>query len=591
MLIIRHRHIDIDGKLYDQHQEEGEGDRLKDQQDNDKNRRHREEVDSLDIDIGRLLQILHHRGFADDQGIRIPGFDDLIDLSDLGVHLRGRLGVFGDDQAHLMLIAPELVRKFLRDQFLRDQGADHGGQAQGEFHSVHVLDLCKNIPFGLPVQVPAHDDHVGRVHMKSLFQFIVGYVAEDIVRKRLRDIIVNTDIFTAIQSGSGQKGKDQDPDPVVADDKRADAPQVGNDPPVRGFFYGAVKHQDHGRQYGDAAQDTDQDTLGHDDADVPAQGEGHNTESQESGDSGDGASHNRAEGLADGDTHRLIPVLRVFPLVFLIALQQKDRIVHRDSQLKHRSQGLGDVGNGTQEKIAAQIVQNGKADPQKEEKRHNIGFRGQLQDNKAQDRRDHHVDRQLLETQILDIRDNTRHSSYKAPFIGDAAHLRQGRHSLVRGGRVVVEHDHQLGVPVDELTADVVGQDLCGDRYIHHLPVPEHTLDMVDLVELIGELLDLLHGHPFNDAHGKGSGPELIHHQVLPSDRLQRIRQVTEQVIVDPCPDDPDHRGDQKQCAGEQDKNPHFRNPFTKFQFDTSFIVSVYYFCADLVSFQIIMNF
>ena len=109
MLIIRHRHIDIDGKLYDQHQEEGEGDRLKDQQDDDKNRRHGEEVDSLDIDIGRLLQILHHRGFADDQGIRIPGFDDLIDLSDLGVHLRGRLGVFGDDQAHLMLIAPELV--------------------------------------------------------------------------------------------------------------------------------------------------------------------------------------------------------------------------------------------------------------------------------------------------------------------------------------------------------------------------------------------------------------------------------------------------------------------------------------------------
>ena len=46
-------------------------------------------------------------------------------------------------------------------------------------------------------------------------------------------------------------------------------------------------------------------------------------------------------------------------LVFLIALQQKNRIVCCDCKLQDSRQRLGDIGDGTEEKVAAQVVEDG----------------------------------------------------------------------------------------------------------------------------------------------------------------------------------------------------------------------------------------
>ena len=90
---------------------------------------------------------------------------------------------------------------------------------------------------------------------------------------------------------------------------------------------------------------------------------------------------------------------------------------------------------------------------------------------------------------------------------------------------------------------------------------------MIDLLKFIGEFLNILHGHPVDDAHGKGSGSELIHYDILPFYRLQCIRQITQKVIIDPRLHDSEHRRNQQQHADEQDQHPVFCNPFTQFQF------------------------
>ncbi len=327
----------------------------------------------------------------------------------------------------------------------------------------------------------------------------------------------------------------------MADNKAAYLIQAWNNALVRCLLDQFVENEDHSGQDGDTAQDADQNSLRHDNTDIFAQGEGHDAEGEEAGYGRDGASYDRAEGLADGHTHGFLAVFGILFLVFLIALQQEDRVVSRDSQLQDRRQRLCDIGDGAQEKVAAQVVEDRDADADQEKGGYNIGFRRKQKDNKAQDTRYDYIDGQFLHAQVLDVRDNTGHAADKAALIGNPAHFRQGTHGLVRGGGVVIEDHHQLRVALKKFFSQIVRQQLCGNTDVDHLTVPEHILDMVDLLEFVRHLLYVLHGHTVDDAHGKSTCAELIHHNILTFHRLQCVRKITQKVIVDPRLHNTDH--------------------------------------------------
>ena len=83
-------------------------------------------------------------------------------------------------------------------------------------------------------------------------------------------------------------------------------------------------------------------------ADIAAQRQAHGTQCKEACNGGQAGSGDGGHGLADGAGHGLF-VRGAQLLFFLIAVQQEDGEVHRDTQLQHGGQCFGDVADLAQE--------------------------------------------------------------------------------------------------------------------------------------------------------------------------------------------------------------------------------------------------
>ena len=131
---------------------------------------------------------------------------------------------------------------------------------------------------------------------------------------------------------------------------------------VSRFLNCLVKYQNHGRQDGDAADNADQNTFCHNDTKVAAKGKGHNTQCQETGYGGNGASGYGFERVGDCMAHRTLFVIRETLFILLETVQQEDGVVHRNTKLQHGGQRFCDVGSLTKEHVASQVVKDCKSD-------------------------------------------------------------------------------------------------------------------------------------------------------------------------------------------------------------------------------------
>ena len=82
---------------------------------------------------------------------------------------------------------------------------------------------------------------------------------------------------------------------------------------------GLVEDQDEGRQDGDAADNAQQDALGHDHAHVQTQGEAHEAQGDEAGDGGQRGAGDRCDGSGDGVSHGLVLIRYGLPLLLVAA--------------------------------------------------------------------------------------------------------------------------------------------------------------------------------------------------------------------------------------------------------------------------------
>ena len=183
MLKIRDRHIDIDGELNDQHQQEGKRDGLEYQQNDDENRRHGEQVDALQVYIGRILQVFHHGSFADDEGARIPGLHYGVDLCNLVIYLRCCRLILRYHQSHLVLIALQHFQDVLGDHFPREKGPCQGGDTHCGLHALQIFNLRHDLPFCTGVKILIQENDMCRIHMEGVLQLFVCHIAQDIIRQ------------------------------------------------------------------------------------------------------------------------------------------------------------------------------------------------------------------------------------------------------------------------------------------------------------------------------------------------------------------------------------------------------------------------
>ena len=149
-------------------------------------------------------------------------------------------------------------------------------------------------------------------------------------------------------------------------------------------------------------------------------------------------------------THGSVIVIREPLFVLLVAVQKEDRIVHGNAQLKDGYQSLRDVGNLSQKDVASHIIKDGNSDTEKEDEGNHNGGSGDLQNDKCQNSCDGYIDRQLLHTQVLDIGNDSCHTTDEALFIDHLTHLGQCLHGIVGRCGIVKKHQHHRGISVEE---------------------------------------------------------------------------------------------------------------------------------------------
>ena len=128
------------------------------------------------------------------------------------------------------------------------------------------------------------------------------------------------------------------------------------------FLQCIVENHDHGRKYGNTADHTKYNAFCHNDTKVKTQGKTHETQGDKSGNRCNRASDYGFDRCRNSLCHCFFVILFAFFSLFLIAVPQEDRVVHRNTQLKDCTQCFCNVGNLAHENISSHVIQDRHAD-------------------------------------------------------------------------------------------------------------------------------------------------------------------------------------------------------------------------------------
>ena len=263
----------------------------------------------------------------------------------------------------------------------------------------------------------------------------------------------------------------------------SEAIELRNERLVFCLLQNRIKYQHHRGQDRDACQHAEEHALRHDEAEVHAQCVAHKAQGDETGDGGDGAADDGGEGRLDSLRHSLIFFISVLQLL-LIAVPQEDRVIQRDAQLQDRRQRLGHVRDGTEDIVCSEVVQDGDPDAEQEDERHREGIHREHQNNRREDHSQNDVNRCLAVGQLLCVDQNRRNAGDEAVLAAQRTDLPDRLGCLVRSGGVFINHEHHRGVAFVELVVQLLRNDFLRNREIQNRVIPEHILDMIDMLDL-----------------------------------------------------------------------------------------------------------
>ena len=144
-------------------------------------------------------------------------------------------------------------------------------------------------------------------------------------------------------------------------------------------------------------------------------------------------------------------------------MPQEDGIIHRDGQLQDCGQGLGNVGDLTEEDIGAQIQKYHHADAGKEDQRRKPAVQQQRHGCRGQHHGQRNINRLFLLAEVFQVQHQGGHSGNEALFAANSPDFRYGVHGDVGRGGAVEEDGHQGGVSGIESLVDLLRQQLHGN--------------------------------------------------------------------------------------------------------------------------------
>ena len=299
-----------------------------------------------------------------------------------------------------------------------------------------------------------------------------------------------------------------------------------------GFLQGLIQHKDQRGQNRDAADHAEDNALCHDKAQIASQREGHEAQCREAGNRRDGAADDGSQRLMDGARHGFL-VVCLFLALLVVAVPEEYGVVHRNGKLEHGGQRLGDVGNLTEEVVAAEVEQDHHADGGEEHEGNQPAVQQHHHGSHGAQHRQPDVDRLLLLAQILQIRDQRRHTRNKALLAGQGTNLPDGIHGDVRRGGAVEEHGDQRGIVGVELPVQLIRQYLLRNGKIRQRGVPQHRLDVLDALYLFAQRGNVPIRHILHHDEREGALAEILQQLVLSDDGVHAVRQVIQHIVID----------------------------------------------------------
>ena len=304
---------------------------------------------------GGFDQVFHAGCLTDQHAALVIFFQNAVQCCDLFVHLIACRSVFRDNQQKLPAVALQDLPQVVRKDFQRHVFAHQCLQTENGFYTLDGLHLAAHGADVFLWRGGVHQNHMGGGNIELILKLGIGDHILHILRQTLTHIVVDLVIGLLISIPGRKRNQHEHNQQNRRNFQKAlgGLRHIRDQAAVFCLLQRLIQKQNHGRQNGHTADDAQDNALGHHDAEIPAHGERHEAQCNEAGHRGDGAAQHAGKGLMDRTGHRLFVILRMDSQLFVVAVPQEDGIIHRDGQLQDCGQGLGDVGDLTEEDVGA----------------------------------------------------------------------------------------------------------------------------------------------------------------------------------------------------------------------------------------------
>ena len=199
------------------------------------------------------------------------------------------------------MLAFQRFHQFIRQHMPRDPGTQYRISAQHIFDTRDLFHFTDHVLGVLYCHGGIREHHVGGADGKVFLQPVIGDDVRNVIRQAGAQVIINGIVGfpVAEQRREQQNGKDHQRPCEMLRHAPGQPGGIRDERAVLCFLQYPVKHQDQGRQGGDAAHHAQQDAFCHDDAQILAQRKAHEAQGDETGHGGDRAAHHGGQGGVD----------------------------------------------------------------------------------------------------------------------------------------------------------------------------------------------------------------------------------------------------------------------------------------------------
>ena len=319
---------------------------------------------------------------------------NLLNIGQLFLGLIGRgLKVRGHHEK-LVVVGEKNLPHPLGEEKVRNAAADQAVVGDYMADAGHCLQFILHLSELAVIHRAIQNHDMLRCRLKVLFQLLVRAERGESRGQRAGNLIVDVGVFLRVIGRHERKEEEDNPEAAVAQQPAVKAREIREQGSVLVLLDRVVKDEEEAGQNHNHADNADHDALCHDNAHVASHREAHRTEREEARYRCERTAGERGKGRCDGVCHGL-PLVRIFFFFLLIAVIEEDRVVDGHAELQDGRDCLGDIGNLTEEDVAAHIVEDGHADICEQQKGHDIGFETQEQHGQHQNDGDDSVNRQL----------------------------------------------------------------------------------------------------------------------------------------------------------------------------------------------------